>query len=171
MFWFLFFFLSIYDDAGVIPHSKLWILYFLSFKTWTSQPRTNQRHQHPWAAHWTIPGQCRSSWLLDFVIANYCLFDLDSLVLAAQGVTLLLTHPSHICLSHICCFHCPQDGSNTRHCSDLVRVPEFYGDHESQSTTYTTWWCWRQNTCSFFRMQHFLLCADILTGVIFMLLN
>ena len=83
----------------------------------------------------------------------------------------LLMHPSHICLSHIGCFHRPQDGSNTRHCYDLVLVPEFYGDHESQSTTYTTWWYWRQNTYSCFRMQRFLLCADILTGVIFMFLN
>lgn len=75
-------------------------------------------------------------------------------------MTLLLTHPSHICLSHICCFHCPQDGSNTRRCYDLVLVPEFYGDYESQSTTHTTWRYWRQNTCSCFRMQRFLLCAD-----------
>ncbi len=33
----------------------------LSCKTCTSQPRTDQRHQHPWAAYRTLPGQCCSS--------------------------------------------------------------------------------------------------------------
>lgn len=78
VFWF--FLVQLWWYGGVIPHAKLWILYFLSFKTWTSQPRTNQRHHHPWAAHWTIPGRCRRSWLLDFMIAHYCLFDLDKVL-------------------------------------------------------------------------------------------
>lgn len=32
-------------------------VFFLSFKTWTSQPWTDQWHEHSWAVYWTLPGQ------------------------------------------------------------------------------------------------------------------
>lgn len=35
---------------------------FLFSQTWSTQPRTDQRHQHPWTACWTLPGQyCSTS--------------------------------------------------------------------------------------------------------------
>lgn len=55
------------------------------------------------------------------------------------AASFLLMHASHICFWHICLAHCAGDGSNARHCNDLVLVPVFYWDHESQRTTYNTW--------------------------------
>lgn len=75
------------------------------------------------------------SWFLTSACFTWtmCCFDYTG-----YAASFLLMHALHICLSHICLFHCRQDGSNTRHCGDLVLVPVFYWDHnESQSTTYT----------------------------------
>ncbi len=110
---------------------------FLSFKTWTSQPWTDQRHQHPWATHWTLPGQCCSStgalirlqfvlitshqianWCPElyspylFWISHKCLFYLDNVVFWLHGVCGFIS--ANACITHlfitycICLFHCCQ---------------------------------------------------------------